>query len=272
MSAPARVLFRGLLAYLDDEGVLYLPKSKHAHNALGMALGYSKDERRALKRQLTELTDHGCLSVTQDEAGFWTLEATGWRKYQAPKKGEASAPMEAPPSVKSERSENTMGADRVHTGCTTGANRVQTDRPNRAKSLGPDLQEKRREEEREGARASEPPKGPTFRDPLGELGDVSSGRLTTRFWALAMRELSPQPWDESLLSGRDRERLAEITTWARTTADVAQRQGGDWKRTYIEALRGSLVAFRDEYRKRPGSVPLSPGGWWARRESWRSAA
>lgn len=127
--------------------------------------------------------------------------------------------------------------------------------------------------DRERARGNLNPSGGRFDDPLEQLGSVSAGQLPTRLWTAAMtRELSSKPWDESLLTGQERERLQQLAKWANDTADIAKRDGGDWRETYVAALRDSLVAFVEEYRKRPGSVPLSPGGWWARRESWRQAA
>lgn len=111
-----------------------------------------------------------------------------------------------------------------------------------------------------------------FRDPLGERDRVPPGAFATRLYVRAMRELSDPTWDELRLTGRDRERLADMVQWATTVADAHERQGGDWARVYSQALAGSIDVWRDEAKARPGSVPLSPGGWWARRDSWRQAA
>lgn len=87
VSGPSRMLFRGLLVYLSDEdGDMLLPKHKAAHQALGMAIGYTSNERRSLKAQLAELTSDGCIVVEQTELGFWRLTMPRFVEWQSSKK------------------------------------------------------------------------------------------------------------------------------------------------------------------------------------------
>lgn len=113
----------------------------------------------------------------------------------------------------------------------------------------------------------------TFEDPLGARSDgVSAGAFATRLYVWAMRDLADPLYDELRLNGRDRERLADIVQWGMSVADSYAANGADWAEAYAGALGGSLDVWREEAKRKPGAVPLSPGGWWARRESWRQAA
>ena len=267
VSGPARMLFRGLLAYLDDDGVLYLPRSKHLHYALGMAVGYSKDERRALKKQLAELVAHECLEASQDDAGFWTLRATGWDRFQAPKKGDRSPPSKPKKKPRPEHAEGTAGADSVHDGCTTGAELVQTHEAKCPESRDGKKQDQRREEERE-SRAREA----TFEDPMRELEEVSAGRLPTRMWGRVMLDHGGGPWDECLLRGTDTYRLSDMREFAESTADLYAAKGASWAEVYFEVLAGSMRAFLDDHLANPERVHLKPGFWFACRNRWKRAA
>jgi hypothetical protein len=269
VSPLAKDWFRGLLVHFDDSGVMHLPKSKTPHGALGMALGYSKGQRRTIAGLMAECMEHGCLVAEQDGAGFWTLSAPAWTRFQAPKRGDKRKPPTAPPTEVTPRSSTSPRTRQVP--AAYPESKMGTDRGSRTNAKCPesfdtDSAEKRREEERqrEGARAN-------FRDPLGERDRVTPGAFVTRLYVMAMRELSDPTWDEMRLTGRDRERLVDMTQWATGVADAHERQGSDWARAYAQALTGSLDVWRDEAKQKAG-VPLSPGGWWARREQWRQAA
>ena len=158
VSAPARMLFRGLLAYLDDDGSLELPKAPHAHAALGLAVGYTSNERRALKGQLAELVKHGCVSIAQDDDGFWSLTMPEWERFQGRGEVAKSRPSHhrstSTPHPPHHKSTPTSSQVDIHSAPTPHPPH-HTAGPNPPKSLQPDLQEKREKEKREGEEREE---------------------------------------------------------------------------------------------------------------------
>lgn len=258
----ARALFCEILKLTDDDGRIGLG-GKAPWDAIAFALGADRSDRRALRKYVPMLLEDGCLVLEDDE-----LVAPNWGRFQ----GDPPARKRPRRAAKRPRSDH----EATTTVPRTGHERVTNDElSDRNHSPQIDREDKIREETPptpSDACVSEGNPGPRFHDPLGELEDVSAGQLATRMWVLAMRELGGGHYDEMLIRGTDRQRLSDMTQWARDTAAVAERHGGDWAEEYFRALRGSLLVYRDEYQRRPDATPLSPGGWWARRDKWRQAA
>lgn len=258
----ARALFCEILKLTDDDGRIGLG-GKEPWHAIAFALGADRSDRRALRKYVPMLLEDGCLVLEGD-----ALVAPNWGRFQGVEPTQKPA-RKATTKPRTDHEPTTTVPRSGHEPVT----KVELSARNHSPQI--DREDKSREDTPPTPSevcAEDPNPGPRFNDPLGELEEVTAGQLPTRMWVLAMRELSGGPYDEMLIRGGDRQRLSDMTQWARDTATVAAQRGGDWAEEYFRALRGSLLVYRDEYQRRPDATPLSPGGWWARRDKWRQAA
>ena len=157
--APARMLFRGMLALFDEDGRMPLPKKPKLHLAFAMAHGYERTERQALKKQLDALLAHGCLVAEQGDDGFWMLTAPGFASFQGSESTQSSRREKSRVRTTSERLgdnlASTTSKERDDYAQRTG--KVLARKP--PKSLDRNLQEGEGDKEKEGegdARAREP--------------------------------------------------------------------------------------------------------------------
>lgn len=211
VSAMARLTFRGLLPYADEEGRIYIEAKGEVYQALGRLLGIPARERRPLKRYVDEWIQHGCVLVTcVGHARAMCLP--GFKKWQGNHKADA--------------------------GQSQGAHMAgESTAPNPPKSLAPISQDKTREEgeKKDEIRTREappevlpepPPKpapdpSPT-RTPFGHLEDLIRDRRKQlgKAWRRGHRDYDP------------------LTQAAAMVQDQADLEGTDFATVAGECLDG----------------------------------